>query len=75
MKRVLITGANRGLGLDLTRQSLERGDTVFAACRRPDAATDLRELAAQHPGRLTLVQLDVTDEASIQAAQEVVRAA
>lgn len=75
MKRVLITGANRGLGLDLTRQSLERGDTVFAACRHPDAATDLYELAAQHAGRLTIIQLDVTDEASIQAAHEAVKAA
>lgn len=75
MKRVLITGANRGLGLELTHQALERGDTVFATCRRPEAATDLHQLASQHVGRLTLVPLDVTDEASIGAARTTVQAA
>ncbi|SHK93856.1 SDR family oxidoreductase [Hymenobacter psychrotolerans] len=75
MKRVLITGANRGLGLELTRQSLERGDTVFATSRRPEAATELQQLAGQYPGHLTLVQLDVTDEASIRAAHDTVQAA
>jgi NAD(P)-dependent dehydrogenase (short-subunit alcohol dehydrogenase family) len=75
MKRVLITGANRGLGLELTRQALERGDLVFATCRRPESATDLHTLAGQHPGRLTIVALDVTDEASIGAAHAAVKAA
>lgn len=76
MKRVLITGANRGLGLELTRQALERGDTVFATCRRPESATDLHELVSQYPaGRLTLVALDVTSETSIEAARTTVQAA
>ena len=35
MTRILITGSNRGLGLGLVRACLGRGDTVFAACRRP----------------------------------------
>jgi len=35
MATVVITGANRGIGLELTRQYLERGDTVVAACREP----------------------------------------
>ncbi|MBC8084071.1 MAG: SDR family oxidoreductase [Hymenobacter sp.] len=69
MKRILITGANRGLGLELTRQYLERGDTVFAACRQPATATDLRQLQDSGTGQLHLVPLDVTDEASIEAAR------
>ena len=69
MKRILITGANRGLGLELTRHYLERGDTVFATCRRPDTATDLAQLRGTYPTRLHLVRLDVTDDASIEAAR------
>ncbi|MDF7813563.1 SDR family oxidoreductase [Hymenobacter sp. YC55] len=72
MKRILITGANRGLGLELTRQHLERGDTVFAASRQPDTATDLHQLRSQYADQLHLVQLDVTDEASIEAARQTV---
>lgn len=37
MATVLITGANRGIGLALSRQFKERGDTVIAVCRRPSA--------------------------------------
>jgi NAD(P)-dependent dehydrogenase (short-subunit alcohol dehydrogenase family) len=72
MKRVLITGANRGLGLELTRQYLERGDQVFAAARQPESATDLQALQEQFPGKLTLLALDVTNEASLQAAHDAV---
>jgi NAD(P)-dependent dehydrogenase (short-subunit alcohol dehydrogenase family) len=62
----LITGANRGIGLELTRRLLVRGERVFAACRRPDAATALHDLQARDPGDLlTIVPLDVTDPASI----------
>ena len=39
---------------------------VVGACRSPDAAKDLQDLASQHSQQLTLVPLDVTDEASIQ---------
>ncbi|HEX8428572.1 SDR family oxidoreductase [Hymenobacter sp.] len=72
MKSVLITGANRGLGLELTHQYLERGDTVFAASRQPATATDLHQLQNQYAGQLHLVQLDVTSEASIEAARQTV---
>ncbi|SNR40057.1 Short-chain dehydrogenase [Hymenobacter mucosus] len=74
MKRVLITGANRGLGLELTRQYLERGNTVFATSRQPQAAADLQALAASHPGKLHLIALDITSEASIGTARRAVRA-
>jgi NAD(P)-dependent dehydrogenase (short-subunit alcohol dehydrogenase family) len=42
--RVVITGANRGLGLELARVYAERGDEVVAGCRRPDEADELRKL-------------------------------
>ena len=57
-RRWLITGANSGLGAAFTRAALHRGDTVVAAVRRPET---LSLLARQHPGRLTVVRLDVTD--------------
>jgi len=65
MKRVLITGANRGVGLELTRQCAARGDQVFAGCRTPEKATDLKERGAKHPGRVTILPLEVTDEESV----------
>lgn len=61
---VLVTGASRGLGLEFVRQLLARGDAVIAACRRPDDAHALAELAATHPGRLEVQALEVTDPAS-----------
>lgn len=37
----LVTGANRGLGLEFTKQLLERGFSVIGCCRTPDKATEL----------------------------------
>ncbi len=62
---VFITGANRGLGLELTRQILQRGDRVFATCRKPDQAEALQELCAEAEDRLTIHALDVSDEDSV----------
>lgn len=71
--RVFITGANRGLGLELTRQYLERGDHVFAASRQPDQATELQQLRRQYADRLVLLPLDVASADSIAAAAQGVR--
>ncbi len=70
--RAFITGANRGLGLELTRQYLERGDQVFAASRNPAEADELQQLSQQYADRLILLLLDVTDAASIAAAVQTV---
>lgn len=70
MTNVLITGANRGIGLELARQYLARGARVFAAARNPAKATELAALAAAHE-RLTLVKLDVTDEGDCDALAQV----
>ena len=58
---VLITGANRGIGLELARQFSERGNTVIGTARKPAEAMDLKAL------KVRVEQLDVTDTASVQA--------
>jgi NAD(P)-dependent dehydrogenase (short-subunit alcohol dehydrogenase family) len=68
MATILITGANRGLGLEFTRQYLKEGWTVIAACRNPGAARGLQDLEAKSKGALTVVELDVTDGASVKRA-------
>lgn len=60
----LVTGANRGLGLEFVRQLLARGDRVIATCRQPGRAVDLNTLAGEHPGRLHVLPLDVADPKS-----------
>ena len=63
-RHTLVTGANRGLGLEFTRQLLVRGDRVVATCRRPGKATALNRLAGEHPGHLHVLPLDVAEPAS-----------
>jgi NAD(P)-dependent dehydrogenase (short-subunit alcohol dehydrogenase family) len=64
VRHALVTGANRGLGLELVRQLLAAGDHVVATCRRPGKATALNTLAGEHPGRLHVLPLDVADAKS-----------
>src|SRR4249919_1237308 len=65
VRHCLVTGANRGLGLEFVRQLLARGDHVVAACRHPGKATVLNPLAGEFPGRLHVLPLDVGDPKSI----------
>jgi NAD(P)-dependent dehydrogenase (short-subunit alcohol dehydrogenase family) len=65
---IAITGAGRGIGLELTRQYVAAGDHVIALCRDPDAATALGELAAGSDGRISIHRMDVGDDASVKAA-------
>ena len=65
MLQALVTGANRGLGLEMTRQLLARGDRVVAACRHPGKALALTRLAGEHPGKLHVLPLDLADPRSI----------
>lgn len=60
-----ITGCNRGLGLEFVRQLLGRGDRVIATCRDIATSSDLTELTLANSGRLSLVEMDVADEASM----------
>lgn len=66
-QRFVISGANRGIGFELVRQLLARGDRVIAGCRQPGRALKLTELAAAHPGHLHIVPLDLDKERSIAA--------
>lgn len=63
----LITGANRGIGLEFTKQYLELGWTVIATARKPEKAEDLIQLEIQYPDLLSIHQLDVTDHQRIDA--------
>ncbi len=63
--RVLITGANRGIGLEFVRYFAVQGDMVFAACRTPHAASELQALAVDY--HVIPVALELTDESSIRA--------
>ncbi|MES2122534.1 MAG: SDR family NAD(P)-dependent oxidoreductase [Chlamydiota bacterium] len=73
---VIITGANRGIGLGFTQHCLARGDRVIATYRteesldhltevRPGKFTCLRKLQSKHPERLILQPLDVTSEEDV----------
>jgi NAD(P)-dependent dehydrogenase (short-subunit alcohol dehydrogenase family) len=67
--KLLITGANRGLGLALTREAVERGHTVYAGVRNPEQPMErLSQLRSDFPNQVILLPLDVADEATCQAA-------
>ena len=66
MPTVLITGANRGIGLEFARQYAADGWRVIACCRSPADADDLRELADAHP-TLSIDPLDVRDHRAIES--------
>ena len=63
MATVLITGANKGIGLQLTRLYSEAGNKVIACCRNPDAADDLKALE----GDIEVKCVDVGDDPSVAA--------
>ncbi len=67
MATVLITGANRGIGLELARAYATGGDRVFAACRKRAEAKALNALAAGSNGAVSVHALDVADGASVAA--------
>ncbi|CAL1588180.1 unnamed protein product [Knipowitschia caucasica] len=73
---VLITGVNRGLGLEMVRQMVEIQKPpprlLFACCRDPDGATHLQALKKEHPDIIKIIHLDAADPTSIkQAAAQV----
>ncbi|XP_018430261.1 PREDICTED: uncharacterized protein LOC108802914 [Nanorana parkeri] len=75
IRSVLVTGSSRGIGLELVKTFLNKGNPpehVFAACRSPETAQELKSLASKHSNLVT-VRMDVTDKASIEAAYDVVK--
>lgn len=69
MPSILITGANRGIGLEFARQYAADGWDVLACCRNPGAAADLEKIAAAG-ARLRILPLDVTDHDAIVALSQ-----
>ena len=65
VKNILVTGANRGIGLEWTRQCLQRGHRLLSTCRRPAEASQLSDLERRYQERLRVFSLDVEDEASV----------
>ena len=61
MKTVLITGANRGIGLEHTRSFAAKGWQVFATARSPSNADELNALAASHADMVTVLTYDAAD--------------
>ncbi len=63
---VLVTGSNRGIGLEFIRQYAALGWQVIATCRHPDQADALQEIAARY-SNVTVERLDLTDHAGVDA--------
>jgi len=70
MPTMLITGANRGLGLEFARQYAAEGWQVLATCRAPRAARELQRVAAESGGRVRVIEMDVTDASSVRTAAD-----
>lgn len=64
MSNILITGANRGLGLEFVRQYAADGARIIAACRDPSKAEELQKLAAKFKN-IQIETLEVSDQKSI----------
>ena len=69
MQTTLITGANRGIGLEHARQALAAGEHVIACSREPDLATELKALSRTNGDRLTVYSLEVTSDHSVDQLQ------
>ena len=73
MPSMLVTGANRGLGLEMARQFGADGWRIHACCRAPEAAPALAALAADSGGAVTVHPLDVDSAEGIAALAEALR--
>ncbi|MFX1253356.1 MAG: SDR family oxidoreductase [Promethearchaeota archaeon] len=60
MKRILVTGSSRGLGLEFVKQYLEKGDFVIASSRNPHKSSTLKELKSHYSENLIIIKLDVS---------------
>lgn len=65
---ILITGANRGIGLALARELLSQGHTVAATARDPGAGRELAGLEQLHAGRIFILKMDVCSDESVAGA-------
>jgi NAD(P)-dependent dehydrogenase (short-subunit alcohol dehydrogenase family) len=64
---ILITGANRGIGLELARQYLSDGWQVYACCREPEKANFLTDLVEEFGDLLSVFRMDVRNGEEVSA--------
>lgn len=64
---ILITGANRGIGLEMVKFSMEQGWSVFACCRNPHNAENLFNIAKLSNGQISVHIADMQEPGTIQA--------
>lgn len=69
-ERIFLSGANRGIGLALSRELLARGHALTAGVRAPAKAAELQELASGSGGSLSIVRLDVDSDSSVEQAKQ-----
>lgn len=65
METVVITGANRGIGLDTTLAFARAGFKVYATMRSPQKAIELQEVLDKESLNITMMQMDVDNDASV----------
>lgn len=73
MKTILITGANRGIGLELTTEYLHDGWRVIATCREPKQAAALNNLQEKYKEQLNIIPLDVKNAEAIKKLPQILQ--
>ena len=67
MKTILVTGTNKGIGLEIVRQYLKEGFKVIATCRNLSKLDNLNKLLNSFPGMISVYQMELLDEKSIES--------
>ena len=67
MKTILVTGTNKGIGLEIVRQYLKEGFKVIATCRNLNKIDNLNKLLYSFPGMISVYQMELLDEKSIES--------
>ena len=65
MPTVLITGANRGLGLEFTKIYAENKWKVIACCRTPDKASELKQIKSEFDSQIIIFKMDICNQKDI----------
>ena len=70
MRSVMITGASRGIGLEFVRAHAADGYQVYATCHNISNADQLKALQAKGPGKIEIIEMDVTNAEQVKAVAE-----
>ena len=70
MRSVMITGASRGIGLEFVRAHAADGYQVYATCHNISNAVQLKALQAKGPGKIEIIEMDVTNAEQVKAVAE-----